>query len=63
LSALEPLWVQIAALLPTQHTQPLGCHRPHIPARIVFDKLSQLLCPAAATATSRRPGWAAATPP
>jgi transposase len=32
------------ALLPTrQDTHPLGCHRPRIPDRIVFDKLIQLL--------------------
>jgi transposase len=43
-SVLEPLWVQIAALLPArQDTHPLGCHRPRIPDRIVFDKLIQVL--------------------
>ena len=43
-SVLELLWVQIAALLPTrQDTHPLGCHRPRIPGRIVFDKLVQVL--------------------
>jgi transposase len=43
-SVLEPLWVQIAALLPTpQIHHPLGCHRPRIPDRIVFDKLVQVL--------------------
>ena len=43
-SIVEPLWVQIAALLPTrQDTHPLGCHRPRIPDRIVFDKLIQIL--------------------
>jgi transposase len=43
-SVLEPLWVQVAALLPTRlDTHPLGCHRPRIPDRIVFDKLIQLL--------------------
>jgi transposase len=43
-SILEPLWVQVAALLPTrQVSHPLGCHRPRIPDRIVFDKLIQLL--------------------
>ena len=42
-SVLEPLWVQIAALLPTpQIHHPLGCHRPRIPDRIVFDKLIQV---------------------
>jgi transposase len=43
-SVLEPLWVQVAALLPTRHVHhPLGCHRPRIPDRIVFDKLIQVL--------------------
>jgi transposase len=43
-SVLEPLWVQIAALLPAhQDTHPLGCHRPRIPDRVVFDKLIQVL--------------------
>jgi transposase len=43
-SILELLWVQIAALLPTRHdSHPLGCHRPRIPDRIVFDKLIQVL--------------------
>jgi transposase len=43
-SVLEPLWVQIAALLPSpQVHHPLGCHRPRIPDRLVFDKLIQVL--------------------
>jgi transposase len=43
-SILEPLWVQVAALLPTRHVHhPLGCHRPRIPDRLVFDKLIQVL--------------------
>jgi transposase len=43
-SILEPLWVQIAALLPTrQYHHPLGCHRRRIPDRIVFDKFIQIL--------------------
>jgi transposase len=43
-SIMEPLWVQISALLPPrQDTHPLGCHRPRIPDRIVFDKLIQVL--------------------
>jgi transposase len=43
-SVLEPLWVQIAALLPThKDTHPLGCHRPRIADRVVFDKLIQVL--------------------
>jgi transposase len=43
-SVLEPLWVQVSALLPShQVSHPLGCHRPRIPDRIVFDKLIQVL--------------------
>ena len=43
-SILEPLWVQVAALLPArQDTHPLGCHRPRIADRVVFDKLIQVL--------------------
>jgi hypothetical protein len=37
-SVLEPLWVQMSALLPTrQDTHPLGCHRPRIADRVVFE--------------------------
>jgi transposase len=41
---LESLWVQMAALLPVRqvHHQ-LGCHRPRIPDRVIFDKLIQVL--------------------
>ena len=43
-SVLEPLWVQVAALLPTRQVHhPLGCHRPRIADRVVFDKLIQVL--------------------
>ncbi|MDQ3930399.1 MAG: transposase [Chloroflexota bacterium] len=43
-SVLERLWVQIAAVLPAPEIHhPLGCHRPRIPDRIVFDKLIQVL--------------------
>jgi transposase len=43
-SVLEPLWVQVSALLPTRQVHhPLGCHRPRIPDRVVFDKLIQVL--------------------
>jgi transposase len=38
------LWDQVAALLPPHRdTHPLGCHRPRIPDRIIFDKLIQVL--------------------
>jgi transposase len=38
------LWVQVAALLPTRQVHHLlGCHRPRIPDRVIFDKLIQVL--------------------
>ena len=41
---LEPLWVQVSALLPSRRVHhPLGCHRPRRPDRIVIDKLIQVL--------------------
>lgn len=37
---IDPLWDQFAALLPERMVaHPLGCHRPRIPDRVVFDKL------------------------
>lgn len=42
---IEPiLWEQFAALLPKRETNhPLGCHRPRISDRTVFEKLVQVL--------------------
>lgn len=41
---IEPLWDQFAALVPEPvDDHPLGCHRPRVPDRIVFDKLVQVL--------------------
>ncbi len=41
---LEPLWDQFVNLLPDRHVvHPLGCHRPRISERVVFDKLVQVL--------------------
>jgi transposase len=44
---LEPLWDQFAALLPDRPvydpSHPLGCHRPRISDRIIFEKLVQVL--------------------
>ena len=41
---IEPIWEQLAALLPERTTShPLGCHRPRVPDRIVFEKLVQVL--------------------
>ncbi len=41
---IEPIWQQFFALLPSRQTNhPLGCHRPRIPDRVVFEKLVQVL--------------------
>ena len=41
---IEPIWEQFSALLPQRETNhPLGCHPRRIPARVVFEKLVQVL--------------------
>lgn len=41
---IDPIWEQFIDLLPTRKVDhPLGCHRPRIPDRVVFDKLVQIL--------------------
>jgi transposase len=41
---IESIWGQFSALLPERKTDhPLGCHRPRIPDRVVFEKLLQIL--------------------
>ena len=41
---IGPLWDQVAAVLPEHHDpHPLGCHRPRIPDRVIFDKLLQVV--------------------
>ena len=41
---IEPVWEQFEALLPEHEIDhPLGCHRPRIPDRVVFEKLVQIL--------------------
>lgn len=43
-SIIEPVWDQCSVLLPSHDaTHPLGCHRPRIPDRLIFDKLVQVL--------------------
>jgi len=43
-SIIEPVWDQVQALLPPPaDAHPLGCHRPRIADRVVFDKLVQVL--------------------
>jgi transposase len=72
-SIIEPIWDQFAALLPTHEVEhPLGCHRPRIADRVVFDKLVQVLvfgcayhriaddAVSATTLRRRRDAWIAA---
>jgi transposase len=41
---IEPIFEQFSALLPEREVDhPLGCHRPRIPDRVVFEKLVQVL--------------------
>ena len=41
---IEPIWEQGAELLLEREVDhPLGCHRPRIPERVVFEKLVQVL--------------------
>lgn len=41
---IEPIWDQFSALIPpVVDDHPLGCHRPRLEDRIVFDKLVQVL--------------------
>src|SRR5215207_5755229 len=41
---IEPIWEQFQALLPEREIDhPLGCHKPRIPDRLVFEKLVQIL--------------------
>lgn len=43
-SIIDPLWRQCSALIPPViNTHPLGCHRPRIPDRIIFDKFIAVL--------------------
>lgn len=41
---VEPIFEQFSALLPQREVDhPLGCHRPRVPDRLVFEKLVQVL--------------------
>ena len=41
---IEPIWQQFVALLPARRADhPLGCHRPRIPDRTIFEKLVEVL--------------------
>ncbi len=72
-SITAPLWEQFHALIPRrQVAHPLGCHRPRVPDRVVFDKLLARLVlgdtyqqhadhqVSATTLRSRRDEWIAA---
>ncbi|WP_426623674.1 IS5 family transposase [Leifsonia sp. McL0607] len=50
-SIIDPIWHQFEALIPpVVDEHPLGCHRPRVPDRVVFDKLVQVLVLGAAYA-------------
>ena len=41
---IKPIWQQFSALLPEREVEhPLGCHRPRVPDRTLFEKLVQVL--------------------
>src|SRR5699024_4472532 len=41
---MDPLWDQFEALIPpVVDNHPLGCHRPRVADRVIFDKLIQVL--------------------
>lgn len=43
-SIINPLWHHFEALIPlVVDVHPLGCHRPRVADRVVFDKLIQVL--------------------
>src|SRR5919112_323195 len=41
---IEPIWQQFEALIPEREVDhPLGCHRPRVPDRVLFEKLIEVL--------------------
>ena len=62
---LEPLWVQVSALLPERPlvspTHPLGCHRPRIPDRVVFEHVIAALVHGSGYERIASPGCSDAT--
>lgn len=43
-SVIDPIWYQFEARIPSVIDEhPLGCHRPRVPDRVVFDKPVQAL--------------------
>lgn len=69
---IDSMWDQCQILLPVvDDHHPLGCHRPRIPDRVVFDTLVQILvfggayqwiadATVSATTLRRRDAWIAA---
>jgi len=54
-SIIEPIWDQFHSLIPpVVDTHPLGCHRPRVDARIVFDKLIRLFGSVVGVSGTRR---------
>lgn len=50
-SVIDPVWDQFQALIPPRVVvHPLGCHRPRVPNRVVFDELISVLVLGAAYA-------------
>jgi transposase len=62
---MEPLWDQFSALLPERPvvspTHPLGCHRPRIPDRVVFEHVIEALVHGSGYERIARPGCSDAT--
>ena len=62
---VEPVWVQCSALLPERPlvspTHPLGCHRPRLPARVVFEHVIAALVHGAGYERIASPGCSDAT--
>ena len=59
---IEPVWDQFQALIPAvADDHPLGCHRPRIADRVVFDKLVQVLVLGAAYEKISETGCSATT--
>ena len=59
---IEPVWDQFQALIPAVADEhPLGCHRPRVADRVVFDKLVQVLVLGAAYEKISETGCSATT--
>jgi transposase len=59
---LDPVWEQVCALLPERQVDhPLGCHRPRIDDRVVFEKLVQVVVFGVGYRLIAEPGCSATT--